>query len=294
MKTTFKVIQLTLIVAIAGLTLLIFLRGRENSSTVTKEENALNQPKAGRSTASANQNPSTVDFDIKTYQKKRIQELPDSLRKVYNNLGSQPLSDDTALIHKRVKFWKGRSDNLLAGYFQQNLAEKASSSQAWTRAGNLYQKAQKAVTDSNLKKAAVERSLKCFQIALNKSPENLEAKAGLALTYVEGKQKVMKGVGLLKEIIEVKPDHRKALFYLGMLSIRSGQYEKALKRFQKLVEIQPKNPFNHLYLGNVQEQLGNKDVALREYRKYQKLVEQPKLKANAEEKIKDLKASQKN
>jgi tetratricopeptide (TPR) repeat protein len=174
-------------------------------------------------------------------------------------------------VHNRVQFWKGESYPALAGYFQKQLAQKAGGPQAWTRAGNFFQQAQKEVTDSVVKQVAINQAMTCFKTALDRKPKSLEAKAGLALTYIEGKQQVMQGVSLLKEIVK-----------------------KARTRFQKLVEIQPQNPFNHLYLGNVQEQLGNKEAALQEFRKYQKLVNQPKLKANAEEKINALKQSQKN
>ena len=295
MKTTFKVIQVVLVVAIVGLTLLIFLRGNESSSTVTKKENDLDNPQRQAAAQQQASTTSTADFDFESYKQKRLNALSDSAQKAYLNLSeSGSGTADTAEVHNQVQFWKGESYPALAGYFQKQLAQKAGGPQAWTRAGNFFQRAQKEVTDSVVKQVAINQAMTCFKTALDRKPKSLEAKAGLALTYIEGKQQVMQGVSLLKEIIEVNPRHRKALFYLGMLSIRSGQYKKARTRFQKLVEIQPQNPFNHLYLGNVQEQLGNKEAALQEFRKYQKLVNQPKLKANAEEKINALKQSQKN
>ncbi len=296
MKITYRVVQVALVVSVAGLTLLIFLRGRQDAATVTKEENNLEKrmgkpPQRGSNTS---MNGAASDFSFQAYRKQQLAALPDTAQKQHQALPESTKEKDTSAIHQFVKFWKAQSKPLLAGVYQARLARQSSLPGAWTRAGKFFQKAHKQTKDSTAKAYAVSKALNAFQTALNAKPNDLEAKAGLALTYIEGKQRVMKGVQLLKDVVEKNPRHEKALFYLGMLSIRSGQYEKALQRFKKLVEIKPQNPFNHLYLGNVQEQLGNKSAALQEYKKYRKLVKQPSLKANATEKINALKSSQKN
>lgn len=295
MRRTLNVIQVVLVIAITGLTLLIFLMGNEDSSTVTKKENELDNTQRPASGGRQGSKASAADFDFETYKQQRLSALTDSAQKAYLSLSASGSgTSDTAEVHNRVQFWKDQSRPALAGYFQAQLAQKVGSPKAWTRAGQFFQEARKNADDTVVQQASVSKAAGCFKKALNQAPDNLKAKSGLAITYIEGKQQVMKGVSLLKEVVDQNPRNRKALFYLGMLSIRSGQYEKAKSRFNKLVEIQPQNPFNHLYLGNVHEQLGDKSAALEEFRKYQKLVQQPKLKANAEEKINDLKQSQKN
>jgi tetratricopeptide (TPR) repeat protein len=297
MKITFRVAQVALVLAVGALTVLIFMRGRQNAATVTKESNDLqsNVEKPNRrNTETGTSSAAASRFDFENYRQQQVENLSDSSRNTYRQLPDNERGSDTMSAHRFVEFWQRVSNPLMAGHHQQRLARQAGMGSSWTRAGQFFQEAQKKTKDSLAKAFAVSKALKAFQKALDKNPDNLDAKAGLALTYIEGKQQVMKGVGLLKEVVKVNPRHKKALFYLGMLSIRSGQYKKARERFQKLVEIQPKNPFNHLYLGNVEEQLNNKDAALKEYQKYKKLVNQPSLKANATEKINALKSSQKN
>ncbi len=297
MRMTFRAVQVALVLAVGALTVLIFLRGRQNAATVTKEGNDLKtkkeKPTKGNASSMASK-AAASKFNLKAYRQQQVNNLPDSSQKTFRQLPDITSSSDTMAQYRYVEFWRGVSNPLLAGHYQQRLAGQAGLPSTWTRAGEFFQKAQKKTKDSLAKAFAVSKALKAFNKALDKNPDHLDAKAGLALTYIEGKQQVMKGVSLLKEVVKVDPNHRKALFYLGMLSIRSGQYKKARERFQKLVEIQPKNPFNHLYLGNVEEQLDNKDAALKEYQKYKKLVNQPSLKANANEKINALKSSQKN
>lgn len=297
MKMTFRVVQVALVLAVGALTVLIFLRGRQNAATVTKESNDLKTKaeKPNKSGARGGTSSAVASkFNLKAYRQQQVSNLPDSAQKTFSQLPDVTSGSDTSAEHRYVEFWQGVSKPLLAGHYQQRLARQADLPRTWTKAGEFFQKAQKKTKDSLAKAFAVSRALKAFKKALDKNPNNLDAKAGLALTYIEGKRQVMKGVGLLKEVVKADPNHRKALFYLGMLSIRSGQYKKAKERFQKLVELQPKNPFNHLYLGNVEEQLNNNDAALKEYQKYKKLVNQPSLKANANEKINALKSSQKN
>jgi cytochrome c-type biogenesis protein CcmH/NrfG len=297
MKMTFRVAQVALVLAVVALTVLIFMRGRQNAATVTKESNDLKTKAERPNKRNTRGGAALADaskFNLKAYRQKQVNNLPDSAQKTFGQLPEITSGSDTLTEHRYVAFWQEVSNPLLAGYYQQRLARQADLPGTWTRAGQFFQKAQKKTKDSLAKAFAVSKALKAFKKALDKNPDHLDAKAGLALTYIEGKRQVMKGVGLLKEVVKADPNHRKALFYLGMLSIRSGQYKKARERFQKLVELQPKNPFNHLYLGNVEEQLNNKDAALKEYKKYKKLVNQPSLKANANEKINALKSSQKN
>jgi len=46
------------------------------------------------------------------------------------------------------------------------------------------------------------------------------------------------------------------------LSVKSGQYDKALERFQKVLEINPANKEARLLLGRTYSLMGNKDLAL--------------------------------
>ena len=49
----------------------------------------------------------------------------------------------------------------------------------------------------------------------------------------------MKGIMMLKDLIENEPKNVKAHLVLGMFSIQSGQFEKAIDRFEKVLAIDP-------------------------------------------------------
>jgi tetratricopeptide (TPR) repeat protein len=97
------------------------------------------------------------------------------------------------------------------------------------------------LNDEKLIKVLQSKSEQLFLKVLEKEPENLEALNNMALVDIYRKEDVMAGVGRLKKVIELDENNENALFQLGVLSIKSGQNEKAIERFEKLVSLQPKN-----------------------------------------------------
>ncbi len=51
----------------------------------------------------------------------------------------------------------------------------------------------------------------------------------------------MRGITILREVIEEDPNHVKANFWLGEFSLMSGQFEKAAPRFVKVLEVDAAN-----------------------------------------------------
>ncbi|MCB9252590.1 MAG: tetratricopeptide repeat protein [Flavobacteriales bacterium] len=84
-------------------------------------------------------------------------------------------------------------------------------------------------------------SKRACDYVLKKSPENLEAitRKATCAVYIDGA--VMQGVGLLKQAIEIDSNYIDAQHHLMVLSLQSGQYEKAIIRLKKLLSLQPEN-----------------------------------------------------
>ena len=49
----------------------------------------------------------------------------------------------------------------------------------------------------------------------------------------------MQGVQMLREILEEDPDNIQATYALGVLSMQSGQFDKAVQRLTRVLEIDP-------------------------------------------------------
>lgn len=72
----------------------------------------------------------------------------------------------------------------------------------------------------------------------------------------------MQGIMLLRQILEENPENARAHFQMGLFSIQSGQFEKAVERFEKVQELDPSNVESLYFLGNAHSNLGNKTEAI--------------------------------
>jgi len=280
MQSTNK-IQLILIVLVGGLVAFIFFKGKNDPKALTSgDKEVKKQQDIDNNRGYFDQFKRNAKGSVSDSLSKKITDLERSLANA---------SRDTNIIKKLGQTWEQAEKPGIAAYYYEKIAQQTPSTFTWYRAADNYYEAQKVASDSTLFNYFVDKSIDNFQKVLDKDPSNLNAKADLAVAYIEGRGEVMKGVGLLKEVEQVNPNHRKALFYLGVLSIRSQQYEKALDRFQKLVEIEPENAFNFFYLGRVHRALDNKADAIKAFKQYKSRVQDPKLKQNANDLIKSLK-----
>lgn len=127
-----------------------------------------------------------------------------------------------------------------------------------------------------------------YQKVLDSSPENLDAKAKLAMTYV-ATETPMKGIMILREILEKDPENETALYNLGILSIQSGQYSKAVDRFNALLKINPDNPNGRFYLGLAYLNMGRTKSAREEFQKAKELDKDPGFRSVVDSYLKELK-----
>ena len=69
----------------------------------------------------------------------------------------------------------------------------------------------------------------------------------------------MEGIFMLREILAADSNHIPTIETLGQMSIRSGQFDKAKKRYQKLLSLQPENEEYQAQLKMICEELGDSD-----------------------------------
>ena len=125
------------------------------------------------------------------------------------------------------------------------------------RAGQAYFEAQTFAIDAKKGRMMGEKARFYFEKALGKDPNNLLVKTNLAMTYVDTPTP-MKGITLLREVIEQEPTFVPALFNLGILSIKSNQFGKGQERFSQILKLEPNNHKAALNLGFCLAQLDKK------------------------------------
>jgi outer membrane protein len=99
----------------------------------------------------------------------------------------------------------------------------------------------------------------------------------------------MQGISMLREVLAEDPKNELALFNFGMLSIQSGQYDKAVEYMDRLVAVNPNHVQGQLLLGVAYMNKGNKEKARQQFEKVKQLDNDPAVQATADSYLKDLK-----
>lgn len=129
-------------------------------------------------------------------------------------------------------------------------------------AAELFRKSFSEQTDSSLVSQLSIKAIQYYQKVLAINPDNLEAKTGLGWCYATSTSDPMRGIMLLREVVTANPEHENAQFNLGLLSMQSGQYQKAIDRFEKVKSINSENYLVLLRLAEAYIASGNSGRAL--------------------------------
>jgi Tfp pilus assembly protein PilF len=80
--------------------------------------------------------------------------------------------------------------------------------------------------------------------------------AAMGIQNATSNEDVMKGVRELLDIVKTDSNHIGALEILAEMSVQSGQYEKAIERYQKLLSLQPENEDYQKRLSAILKEVG--------------------------------------
>lgn len=108
----------------------------------------------------------------------------------------------------------------------------------------------------------------------SETPEVTPAKARMleAVTLVNGSEP-MRGIQMLRKIVEEEPENAEAHWHLGLFSVQSGQLDKALERFKKVKELDAEGfPDVWYYLGRTYATMDSIDQAISCLTRYRTLV----------------------
>ena len=103
----------------------------------------------------------------------------------------------------------------------------------------------------------------------NKNLNISDAKVRSAVEMIEsGEGNPMEAIFALREVVEADSTHRDAQFYLGQFSIMSGQWNKAIDRFNKVLKIYPSDAYAMESLAIARFQKGDKNGAVEDLKNY--------------------------
>lgn len=171
-------------------------------------------------------------------------------------------------------------------------AESANSEAAWKAAAEDLLKAARFIQDAS-KGVLYTEAIRAFEEALKINPDNLSVKTGLGTAMVETSTLTgsapMQGIGVLREVLAKDSGFVEAHLQLGLFSLTSRQFDKAIERFSKVLMLDTSRIDMYVYLGDTYASMGNKDKAIENFEKYKSRISDTLIINNINSYIKNLK-----
>jgi tetratricopeptide (TPR) repeat protein len=197
--------------------------------------------------------PATQDHNHSTQIPDSLKVAFESLYVLYRNADNREkrfiFADSLAQAYKSV----GKLDSS-ARYLEVRALDNPTRENLLL-AGDGYYEAFNFAVDPSKRSGLAIKARNYFERVLDEDPTLLDVKVKIGMTYVAGSEP-MTGIMMIRDVLNKEVENELAIYSLGLLAITSGQYDKALARFEKLKEIDPTNTEAHFYLGYCQFELG--------------------------------------
>lgn len=229
----------------------------------------------------------TSVFNFQSYLEQSKNKLPVEIKGKINIL-EQHVSDQANLM-ELSRVWDSLRFPLISAQYLFDIAQAQPDESNWQAAGIKFYDVASVTKDSSMQMMAASNAKKAFEKVLLLNPNNLDAKNAMGILYIQVNNDIMKGVQILKEVVAKDSNNLQAIFSLGMLSIQSGQLDKAILRFKKLVSLQPFNPEYYYYLADVYAKAGQKEQAIKTYETCKTLLKDQQAKKDIDNIINQLK-----
>lgn len=230
--------------------------------------------------------------DITTLVGKVLNGLKPEEKAVVEKLeaATNVVSDKKAAYEQLIIAWDSLHQPAAAAYYTEKAALASPVEKNWVQAGDRYYAAVR-FTPQEEHALLYQRAIACYEKGLEINPDNTEAKISLASCYVEGSSNPMKGIGLLREVEKVDSNNVNLQMNFAFFSEKSGQWDKAIKRFEKVLKIKPDLIEVYLHLADAYKQQGDTQNAIRCLEKYLSLVDDVVIKTEIQNYINKLKNS---
>ena len=275
--------QIQIVVALVVVLIMGFLLVRPVKGLVTKEETAA---------AATEQGAAADDFTLSSVSEasKRglnpaiVSEITDLEKKADKASGEEKI----AIYQQLADKWNDVEKAVPQGFIYEDMATISPKFDYWLEAGNAYRKGYTNLQDSALVVALNKRAITAFQKAVDLDGKNLEAKTGLGAAMVTGTNNPMSGIALLREVVEADPKNIEANKTLGLFSLQSRQFDRAIDRFKTVVELKP-DAESYFYLATGYQNIGMKNDAIAAFEKSKSLAADPSLSQFIDREIEKLK-----
>lgn len=267
--------------------LIAFLFTRDIKGLVKPEEETTAVAAAGEMAPTAPQeiNLEEVSTTGKNIINTSLASEITTLENKYKTTSSE--STKTQLAQELAAKWDDVEQPIPSALYLEIIASKEKSLPTWLNAGERFMKAFDLTRDSVMQPALLQKAHAAYNSAFAIDSTNAEAKTGLGITIVNGMGMPMKGIAMLMDVVKQDPKNLKANMSLGTFAIKSGQFDKAIIRFNDIIAQKP-SPDAYFYLATAYENLGKKKEAVDAYLNSKKLAANPTLSKFIDKKVAEL------
>lgn len=236
-------IRLLVILGVLALTVALYFAPKKAEKKITAE------------------NPTGFSIEDQiTEGKRRLQrQEKDQIISIEDLLKKEPTNK--ALLDSLGKLWDRFQTPQISAYYYEEIAKSESTEQNWINVAFRYFDAFKMTGDSSKRSFFISKAIDSYKKVIDINPNNYDAKTDLAVCYAEGPTP-MQGIMLLREVVQAAPKHVMAQYNLGILSVKSGQLDKAVVRFENVLAIDSSFMDARFLLGKTYMQMGNNAAAL--------------------------------
>jgi hypothetical protein len=281
---------ITIAVAITLIALLYW--GGNTIPPKGKPETAMQRPSSGGQVTPGPNTVKAATFDaILTASRKQLPKtVADSVSSIENELTAIRDSSRMAVVFSRLSGIWERNDGFPVSVYYRALAAKLENSEKnLTFAAQLFLELLEHEEDRPVQMWEADNAIGCLERVLAHNPKNEEAQLAMASAYIQGTAEPMKGVQMALAIAREKPDNIPVNLLLGRMSIQSGQFEKAIKRFETVLKQEPEHKEALYFLAQAYEGTGNKQKAIELLEQCKKAVNKPEFSREIDQHINSLK-----
>ncbi|TCK83169.1 tetratricopeptide repeat protein [Albibacterium bauzanense] len=271
------------IIVIAGIVVLMGVILLQPVKSLTKEE-----PVA---TEDAMASATTDQFSLESVSQIAKQGLSANLTKeitdLETKLNAASDADKLPLYKELAQHWLDVNQPMPVAFIYEEIAQEEPSLENWVKTGDLFTDSYQHLSDTVMAPAFTERAKKAYESALAIDDKNLDARTGLGTALVNGPAP-MAGITMLLDVVKEDPANLKANYNLGLFSMKSRQFDKAVERFNTVLEQTPNNAEVWFYLATSYENIGLKADAIKAFQKSKELAADPSLTQFIDRKVEEL------
>ena len=196
------------------------------------------------------------------------------------------------VFHQLAHFWKD-SARIFEPYawYEAEAARLENSEKSLTFAAHLILENLRNEESDQLKRWKALQAKDLFERSLRINDKNDSTIVGLGACYIFGNiaENPMEGILKVRQVVEKDSTNIYAQMVLGHGSLMSGQYDRAIDRFEKVLALQPANLEAILLMAEVFERKEDKANAIKWYSKALPLAPNPAMRSALEKRINELK-----